>query len=54
MPNCERNVIWDIFISIFTVIVLFLESLKIFFYIEDKESYITSWYLVNSIIIVIF
>lgn len=46
--------VWDIFISIFTMIVIFFESLKIFFYIEDKKNYITSLYLVNSIILIIY
>lgn len=46
--------IWDIFISIFTMAIIFLESLKICFYVEDKKNFITSIHTFNSVVLIIY
>lgn len=42
MPDKTLNVIWDVFLALFSVIVIFLESLKIFFFVQNLQDFPTS------------
>ena len=47
MPNKNRNAFWDVGIALLTLIVIFLESLKIFFLMNDKENFFTNLTLIK-------
>ena len=56
MPNSKYYLFWEFFMTIFTVVIIFLESLKVFYYIkpEDKVNFPTNHIALKDCTIILF
>lgn len=56
LPSSKFNLLWDCFMAIFIVMIIFLESLKVFFLIkeENKEFFPTNTFELKSLTFFLF